>query len=120
LAAWVCLCGATVQAQVQTPVIGRVIAVEKGSVLIQPEEAGAQPVRVPLGPDDSPGMLVSGARVRLWSDRDTAAGRQAWRLDPQTHGRLGDVDRDRTGVRSRIGRGAGRGGGGAGGGQHGR
>jgi hypothetical protein len=118
---------AVAPALAETPLIGRVVSVDKSSVLIQPEGVGAQPVRLPVEPGKIPGDLSAGARVRLWSDSDVAAGGPGWRLAPQAGGRVGTLDADRTGVRSRIGRGAGQGpfGGGqgagsGGGGRHGR
>ncbi len=111
----------------ETPLIGRVVSVDKDSVLIQPEAVGAQPLRLPVEPGKATGDLSAGARVRLWSDPDVGAGGPGWRLAPQAGARVGALDGDRTGVRSRIGRGAGQGpfgrghgAGSGGGGQHGR
>jgi hypothetical protein len=106
-----------VVAQAQTPVIGRVIDVGPDSVLIQPEGVETPPVRLPLASDTDAPNLSAGARVRLWAEADVGEG-PAWRLVPQSGVSRGGLDRDRTGVRSRIGRGLGQGafGGGHGGG----
>jgi hypothetical protein len=98
-----------VTARAEVPVIGRVIAVDPDSVLVQPEGVDARPLRLPLETGADAATLVSGARVRLWSDGG-AGGDSVWRLAPQSQHTRDGLDRDRTGVRSRIGRGLGQGG----------